>query len=787
MLEAVRPPSAWAVGLGVAPSSGRRIVAASCRSGADRDRRRGGPGGLRLPRPGSPRRIRTSSRSGSRGLALPGAASMRSRRPHPRCWNPYEMAGYRFGGRSPGRSKRLYLAPMAQLFSTLSPAVAMRGLPSSVNPLLAGLGLYWVPARVGAGSVPCGMAYRRRAVSLAMLMSTSEMSPCRCPSRGCGRRTTVALIGAAGLSAGRPLVSQDRAARRGALVDRCRGHRPPESRPGDIARSSSSLYPCRDPSPAIRARASAWRGWAAAGGVALFTSQIAAAREPRGAAAADRRAAGVEAWPAGYDRLGDALRMPLGGADSAPRSGQPGVWAAWPLAVGRRTRAPMRGAVMRRSPCPSRCDDAAAFRALVWGVGGALVLTWVAMLERRRHRRVVPLLAPGGSPSATCLPATRGACATWRSSRSDPRRGRGCGPAGRPGCRPVALRCALGGGCVRAWLGVAAGGQVPPRYGSRCLAAGLVCGRRRRSRLLVTSQGRHRAGRVRRRSAVLFSAEHRPSASRGSHSVTTADTILPRPEGALSEPSQPIHWQPPRPPGWTPQPSWRRRPFVPRLQASDERYHSWARPPRGLRQGAICSCGSAPTGRRWRWNAATIALDPRTRSATAVPAPRYWDCLRARTDLPVFYNAAVIDLPTSQDAGLLGVRYLAMPHRHRVAAGGDGRRTGAGLRPRSGARRGSPTSLAGDPRADRGGPRPPPQPCRPSRPRLRSCQRGQVLDPTPAPAGARCAQTFQERQSAQGAQRVAALTIETPQRLRAVDASSCQLLRRRLDRHGRRI
>ena len=48
-----------------------------------------------------------------------------------------------------------------------------------------------------------------------------------------------------------------------------------------------------------------------------------------------------------------------------------------------------------------------------------------------------------------------------------------------------------------------------------------------------------------------------------------------------------------------------------------------------------------------------------------VQLPRYWDYIRARTELPVFYNAAVIDLPTERDVGLLGVRYLDRADRHR--------------------------------------------------------------------------------------------------------------------------
>jgi hypothetical protein len=41
-----------------------------------------------------------------------------------------------------------------------------------------------------------------------------------------------------------------------------------------------------------------------------------------------------------------------------------------------------------------------------------------------------------------------------------------------------------------------------------------------------------------------------------------------------------------------------------------------------------------------------------------VQLPRYWSYIRATDDLPVFYNASVITLPSMQDVWLLGVRYL---------------------------------------------------------------------------------------------------------------------------------
>ena len=44
-----------------------------------------------------------------------------------------------------------------------------------------------------------------------------------------------------------------------------------------------------------------------------------------------------------------------------------------------------------------------------------------------------------------------------------------------------------------------------------------------------------------------------------------------------------------------------------------------------------------------------------------VQLPRYWDYIRARSPLSIFYNASVIDLPSEYDAHLLGLRYLLVP------------------------------------------------------------------------------------------------------------------------------
>lgn len=44
-----------------------------------------------------------------------------------------------------------------------------------------------------------------------------------------------------------------------------------------------------------------------------------------------------------------------------------------------------------------------------------------------------------------------------------------------------------------------------------------------------------------------------------------------------------------------------------------------------------------------------------------IQLPRYWSFIRATNRLPVFYNASVLRLPRTEDAHLLGIRYLIAP------------------------------------------------------------------------------------------------------------------------------
>jgi hypothetical protein len=108
---------------------------------------------------------------------------------HVPLWNPYEMMGYRFA--ADPQSGWLYVPAMA-IFSLLSPGAAMRAL-IVLNPLLAGLGLYWFLRKESLSL----LAATAGGLTLGMLMSTSQMA-ISMPFAGFLSWTTIALVGASG-------------------------------------------------------------------------------------------------------------------------------------------------------------------------------------------------------------------------------------------------------------------------------------------------------------------------------------------------------------------------------------------------------------------------------------------------------------------------------------------------------------------------------------------------------------------------------------------------------------
>ena len=453
-------------------------------------------------------------------------------------------------------------------------------------------------------------------------------------------------------------------------------------------------------------RAQRVRGWAAAGGVLLFLVMLPLASLAVLLPRID--ALQASSLAAGYDRLGDALGS-LGGADSASIQGN-GVWAAWPLALGAAPGAYAGAVILLAVPLAVR---ARRHRALVWGVGGALVLTWVAMLDavvtagwfRSLLLRIpfgdVYLHNPGRMRYLAVIAIPILGAVGIQGLRDDPM------PA-----RRAALW--LGGGAVL-WLGVPlAAGATPVRFA--LLAAGLVAGGVA-VWLLATARTPWAWVTV----VAVLSVELVVSVA-WSHSVTTADTILLGLEGGEHPNLIP---QPLPAPEVDAAAFVAPTAFVPRLQASDERYLTWAPPAAAFDKGYLFM-QLRPDWPALAMERGTLFSIRDPLGYNPVQLPRYWDYLRARTDLPVFYNAAVIDLPTSQDVGLLGVRYLVIPTGIASPLPGTVDRTRAGLRPRGALDVAAPR-LGGDV-LDRGGlhrrgpadgHRPRVRPCRRSRPGIR--------------------------------------------------------------------
>ncbi|HEY8116935.1 MAG TPA: hypothetical protein VIH70_11020 [Actinomycetota bacterium] len=97
-----------------------------------------------------------------------------------------------------------------------------------------------------------------------------------------------------------------------------------------------------------------------------------------------------------------------------------------------------------------------------------------------------------------------------------------------------------------------------------------------------------------------------------------------------------------------------------RSGASDGRYLAWIRPDAYFNKGYLF------TRKEPDWPALLIGRSvlfeiPDTIGYSPVQPPGYWDYVHATNRFPVFYNAAVLQVPTLTDLRLLGARYLIVP------------------------------------------------------------------------------------------------------------------------------
>jgi hypothetical protein len=565
---------------------------------------------------------------------------------HVPLWNPFEMAGYRYAADPQGGW--LYLLPMG-LFSRLSPAVAMRAFIVA-NPLIAGLGLYGF-LRIERLT---RLAATAGALSLAMLMSTSEIA-ISMPFAGATAWTTIALLGAAGyrrsrrwsarlawIGVGALGWSQVATAHlshgvvvctalltaflvAGVVADAMPGHRAEERR-GDAD------------GPAPLAIGGVGAGVARAGLflVALPLLSL-AVLVPR------IDALQASSLASGYDRLGDAIGV-LGGGDVGSIQAN-GVWAAWPLAFGATPGAYAGAVILLGVPLALR---ARRHRLLLWAFGGALALTWLLMLDaivtapvvRDLFLRIpfgdVYLHNPGRMRYLAVIAIPVLGAIGIQGVRDDPLET-------RPAARWLAAGAFL-------WLGVPLIAFANPlRF--VVLALGLAGG----AWALFQLASRRRSWAWIAVAAVL--AVELIAGAIASQLSPPGDTIRLNLEAG-------VH------PNLVPQPLPLPRvdasafvtptAFVPRLAATHDRYLTWAPPASSFEKGYLFM-QLEPDWPALAMERGTLFGAHDTLGYNPVQLQRYWDYIRLRSPLPVFYNASVIDVPTLRDVRLLGIRYLVVP------------------------------------------------------------------------------------------------------------------------------
>ncbi|MGH2635445.1 MAG: YfhO family protein [Actinomycetota bacterium] len=89
----------------------------------------------------------------------------------------------------------------------------------------------------------------------------------------------------------------------------------------------------------------------------------------------------------------------------------------------------------------------------------------------------------------------------------------------------------------------------------------------------------------------------------------------------------------------------------------DGRYLAWIQPAAVFNKGYLFTQDEADWPALLLGRAILFGL-PDALGYSPIQVPRYWSYIRATNQLPVFYNAAVIQEPSPEDVRLLGVRYL---------------------------------------------------------------------------------------------------------------------------------
>jgi len=557
---------------------------------------------------------------------------------HVPLWNPFEMAGYRYAADPQGGW--LYLLPMG-LFSRLSPAVAMRAFIVA-NPIVAGLGLYGFLRidRISRFAAAAG------GLSLAMLMSTSEIA-ISMPFAGAMAWTTIALVGAAGyrrsgrwsarlgwIGVGALGWSQVATAHLSHGLVVCTALLGAYVAAGAVLDVMERRNETDRSSTRLLVGGAAGRAGAFLIAVPLLSLAVLLPRVD---------AIEASSLSAGYDRLGDAIGV-LGGAGSGGIQAN-GVWAAWPFAFGATPGAYAGAVILLGVPLALRSRR---HRVLLWAFGGALALTWVLMLDpvvtavpvRDLFLRIpfgdVYLHNPGRMRYLAVIAVPVLGAIGIQAARDDP-------------LQPREAAGWLGAGAVL-WLGMPLIAFANPlRF--VVLAVGVAAGAW---------------------AVFQLTAKRRPWGWIAVGGVLVVELLASAVYSQLTPPGDTIrlNLEAGAHPNLIPQPLPLPRvdasafvaptAFVPRLAATHDRYLTWAPPASSFEKGYLFM-QLEPDWPALAMERGTLFGLHDTLGYNPVQLRRYWDYIRVRSPLPIFYNASVVDVPTPRDMRLFGARYLVVP------------------------------------------------------------------------------------------------------------------------------
>jgi hypothetical protein len=94
--------------------------------------------------------------------------------------------------------------------------------------------------------------------------------------------------------------------------------------------------------------------------------------------------------------------------------------------------------------------------------------------------------------------------------------------------------------------------------------------------------------------------------------------------------------------------------------SGDGRYLAWIQPAAYFNKGYLFTQKPTDWSALLLGRAVLFGLDD-VLGYSPIQEPRYWSYIRATDQLPVFYNASVLQLPSIQNVRLLGIRYLVVP------------------------------------------------------------------------------------------------------------------------------